>query len=97
MNKVLAGILIGILFLLYLTLFFGLYGLAISYLWKLFIVPVFHLPLLNIPQSVGLGLLCTMVVKPYQIQEEDEWQSIIRNLIRPLIFMLFGYMTTLFM
>lgn len=36
---------------------FGLvYGITVSILWGWFVVPLFHLPMLTIPQALGLSL-----------------------------------------
>lgn len=78
-------------------------GYAISVLWGWFITPVFGLPILNIPQAIGLGLIITFLTQAIDCRkdEDDTKTQIIKSIfiiiLRPLFALLIGYIVHLFM
>ena len=73
-------------------------GLAISMMWAWFVVPLFALPALSIPQAFGLVLLARMVVwhRPERKKEGDGFGKVLANaFVHPPLyagmFLLVGY------
>lgn len=47
-------------------------GWALTKLWVWFVVPVFHLPVLNIPQAIGIALVIGYLTMPTSKTEKDD-------------------------
>lgn len=80
-------------------------GFVLSKLWLWFIVPIFNLPILSIPIAIGISIIVAMLTyqiidtKPDDNVEKDvkEWANAVATIIVPLLFLLEGYIVTLFM
>lgn len=76
---------------------FALNGYVITKLWAWFIVPLFGLPLLNIPQAIGLDLVVTFltfhqtVYNPEPKDKKEKIQRGVQHFARPLFVLLTGY------
>lgn len=79
-------------------------GFTISVLWGWFIVPTFELPALSMTQALGLGITVgyfTSHLANHDWGEEDLDEKTFRVVVLPFaktgIFLLFGWIVTLFM
>lgn len=76
---------------------FALNGYVITKLWAWFIVPLFGLPLLNIPQAIGLDLVVTFltfhqtVYNPEPQDKKEKIQRAAQHVARPIFILLTGY------
>lgn len=72
-----------------------IHGWALSVLWSWFIVPIFSLPLLTIPQSIGVACVVALF-KSIPSSNKDETTGekvgkIVGGLIAPLFAVAFGW------
>lgn len=76
------------------------HGYALVVLWSWFIIPLFHLPPLTIPQALGVGLVAGLLTKEFDDGgDKDESESLgevlikatLKALIRPAFALLFGW------
>ncbi|MDB4984349.1 MAG: hypothetical protein JWM20_528 [Patescibacteria group bacterium] len=96
---------VGIICIAIVAIFIGttVNGLVLVKLWSWFVVPIFKLPVLNIPQALGLGLLISMLTKPdlsslKKEEEKKEWYvGLAKVIIAPLVTLLIGYIYLQFM
>jgi hypothetical protein len=98
MNKILLVVLgfVGILALVALSAIVN--GWILGILWAWFIIPVFALPALNIPQAIGLGMVVSYITFHYTKDEDTGWSRVVLTLImRPIVALGIGYIVTLFM
>jgi hypothetical protein len=68
-------------------------GFVLTKLWAWFIVPMFHLPELGLPQAIALALVVGWLTYSPRTRkpEKDEWKSGLTIFItRPLIALAFG-------
>lgn len=75
---------------------FILKGFVISQLWLWFIVPVFGLVSLTIPQAIGMALVIAIVTKDSAPHKYTTQESII-GFFSPLVTLAIGYVLTFFM
>lgn len=54
-------------------------GYALTFLWQWFIVAKFGLPVLNIPEAIGVAIVAGFLTK--QIQPTEEHKSVIERFI----------------
>lgn len=76
-------------------------GVAVMYLWNWFIHPL-GVKILTLPQSIGIALLISMTTmqrntKPKDKDPDDNKEALIWGLVRPPLFLLAGYIVTLFL
>jgi hypothetical protein len=75
----------------------------LSWLWLWFVVPIFHLPALNIVQAIGISMVVGfLTMQMSTAKEEDDKSKKKINLIADLIFHPFlvvgiGYIVHLFL
>lgn len=109
MEFILGGLLCGVLVF---AIIFGmaiLNGFVLSILWGWFIVPVFHLAVLSIPQAIGLGMIVAFLTYRYEEKDDNtkldkklgkkyinnfDWSVV---LLRYPLVLIFGYIVHLFM
>lgn len=81
-------------------------GYALSVLWRWFIVPIFYLPALNIPQALGLALVISMLTKDFDSNSDKESDDTLTDVlikatmkvfIKPAFALLFGWIVLQFM
>ena len=78
-------------------------GFALTVLWGWFIVPVFGLPVLAIVPAIGLvlvvGFLTHRVTKKSDSKSTSDMlvEALIASLLNPLVFLLIGWIVTLFL
>lgn len=77
-----------------LYIFFS-YGIAISYLWSWFVVPLGVKPI-SVPLAVGLVVLASMFNSVDIYKHETDTAKLIGFFIRPWIILFFGYLISLF-
>lgn len=74
-------------------------GYVLSVLWRWFIVPVFHLPVLSIVQAIGISMVVTMFT--YQAPEDvkgREWTDLIaRMFAKPALGLFFGWIVRMWL
>jgi hypothetical protein len=78
----------GFLLLLILT------GLLISYYWKWFIIPIFNVKAIDIPQSLGLSLfvsLFTSNARASEMSEKSNYDSLFKLILYYAFYALIGY------
>jgi len=80
-----------------------LYGWVFSILWSWFIVPLFSLPVLSVPEAIGIAMIIKMITYQYQDPSIGNKSIIelIGNLIgiaiiAPFIILFTGWIVTLF-
>ena len=57
-------------------------GWALSVLWKWFIAPVLGLPILSIPEAIGLAMVASYMTHQYIKADDGEgWELIARSLL----------------
>ena|SRR3990167_4864153 len=61
-------------------------GWALSTLWSWFVADFFGLPLLTIPQSIGIALLVGMFFSPSMKEKDEDVLSLFLNLVGKAIF-----------
>lgn len=75
-------------------------GFVISILWNWFMVPIFDLPSLSIISALGLSLVIAWFTSHNNTgknEEVDNKKAIILFIMRPILFLLIGYIVHLFM
>jgi hypothetical protein len=79
-------------------------GIVLRQLWLWFVVPLFEVPALSIPQAIGLGVIVGYLTHQdrYTKREGDEMLTaliygILSGIMTPLIGLLIGWIVTLFM
>lgn len=74
-------------------------GWVLGILWGWFIIPVFALPALNIPQAIGLGIVVSWLTYHYEKSDDNtDWVHAVTTVImRPIIVLLLGYIVTLYL
>ncbi len=76
-------------------------GWVISILWAWFVVPIFALPLLSIPQATGLGLLfnCTnhQTIKEPKDADTSLTEIVVTAILRPFLVLFIGWIVTWFL
>jgi hypothetical protein len=82
----------------FLPLVFVLDGLAIRVLWGWFVVPLFNAPALSIAAAIGLGLVASLFQHPPVADKDKDTSAKIGAVImRPVMYIAFGWLVTLFM
>lgn len=67
-------------------------GFVFSKLWAWFMVPIFGLPLVNLPQSIGILLIGGLMSYQFIPREEKELPAMIfSQLFMPLFGLIVGY------
>jgi hypothetical protein len=67
-------------------------GWALSILWGWFVVPVFGLPPLSIPQAIGIAVTFSLIAHQYVPSKDKEtWGPIVFAILSPFIAVLVGY------
>lgn len=83
---VITGVTIGLVVILLITIW---QGFVISRLWQWFIVPLFEVKGLSIPQAIGLALFAGMFTNESSSGKDDEsnakWIKVLIKLFAPLI------------
>lgn len=75
---------IGIAFILLLVLSAIINGFVLSILWSWFIVPLFGLPTLTIPQAIGISMIVSYLTRHSVLsgnEKQREWLDVISDLI----------------
>jgi len=97
---------LGIFYVLFLAVVSALLnGWVFSKLWLWFIVPVFELPVLNIPSAIGIGTVVSFLTYQYFQTKSDPdettgmavFRATVYTVLRPLMVLLFGYIVLQFM
>ncbi len=76
----------------------ALNGWALHILWGWFIVPVFALPMLEVPQAIGISVVVsflTVTIKP--MDNDDEYyptliKGVLTGFFKPLVFLATGFL-----
>lgn len=87
---------IGVIYLVILS--FIVDGFVLSVLWRWFISSLFNLPLLTIPYAIGISTIIGYL-RPYKktkTDKDDFQELLIAAIVRPLLFLLLGYIIHLF-
>jgi len=67
-------------------------GYVLSILWGWFAVPLFNLPILGIPQAVGLALIVSLATHQYVPSKEgDVWMPIVTTVLAPFCALAIGW------
>jgi len=63
-------------------------GWALSTMWGWFVVPLFHLPELNIPYAIGISMVVGMLVRQasQENKKEKSWSTIVAEIFAYAIF-----------
>ena len=75
-------------------------GYVLSILWKWFMVPLFHLPALNIPFAMGLALIVFLLTQrsSYIVTPiEERIKNLIYSFVYPGVALLAGWIITFWM
>lgn len=92
-----AGIIVAVAVPLVVAVLAMLNGWALSILWGWFVVPLFALPGLTVPQAIGLGLVSSLLAKQYIPSKGDDKASALVPFITPLCAIGFGWVVKLFL
>ncbi len=71
-------------------------GWVLSKLWAWFMVPIFHMPALSVPQSIGIALVIGYLTKQYSNAKEEDDPKKTRTfwalmLVKPFLALLIGF------
>lgn len=77
-------------------------GYALSVLWGWFVAPTFELPTLGIAQAIGIALVVTFLTHQYTDEDDKEFSekighAISASVLKPLIYLLIGWIAFQFM
>lgn len=74
-------------------------GFVLVHLWGWFFVPVLGLPLLSIPQAVGISLVVSFLTHQAHVEKEnpDGVKVLTSAFLRPLLALLIGWVVKQFM
>ena len=79
-------------------------GIALSIMWGWFIVPVFAAPPITVPAAIGLSIIIGYLTSDLSLKREvseDTTEAVIKlimiSILKPLAYLGFGYVVTLFM
>ena len=74
------------------------YGFTVSVMWGWFVVPLFHVAPLRIPFAIGLAYIVQFLTHPTRKPEDDPETGflLIMSLVKPLILLGAGWITTWF-
>ena len=79
-------------------------GYALKVLWGWFIVPIFHLPFLNIPSAIGISLVVGYLTKQADSYVDKDksagvriGESFLRAFLQPAIALFIGWIVQKFM
>jgi hypothetical protein len=68
-------------------------GYVLMVLWGWFMVPIFHLPMLAIAQSIGLACVVNLVTHQYiPSKKDDTWAPVAHAFIAPLMLFIVGWL-----
>lgn len=77
------------------------YGFVLTKLWSWFIVTTFSLPELGMPTAIGVALVIGFLTHQSQKTEEDPIEGVVRvgihGLINPALYLLMGYIVSMFL
>lgn len=59
----------GLLYLGIIVYGMAVSGMVLAWMWFWFMVPIFHLPVLSIPQAIGISMVVSFVTKNFEIDE----------------------------
>lgn len=73
-------------------------GFVIQHLWGWFIVRQFHLSSLGLAEAIGIGLLCSALgnYTYVKLDRSAALESFVVNLVRPILFLIVGYIVYTF-
>jgi hypothetical protein len=91
-----AGLLLGLGFIVLLVVSSIWSGYVLSILWSWFMVTTFGLPELSIPQAIGLSLILGYFHRA-TTKEQDPAAALAVVLVSPLIFLMIGWVVKGFM
>lgn len=78
-----------------------LFGFVFKTLWGWFIVPIFHLPQLNMASSIGIGLVVGYITSRRDTSDEDPIEAVAGSIVHKALAALFalgvGWIVHLFM
>lgn len=81
-------------------------GIVLQKFWLWFVMPVFNFPVLTLPIAIGICLVVSMLTYQFDFskikdtskeKEVQSWVSAFGSVLFPLIYLLEGYIVTLFM
>jgi hypothetical protein len=75
-------------------------GFVLSIMWGWFVVGLFGLPALSIPQAIGISLVVAMLAhqRPPERTDDDDWlTSIAYSVIAPLLTLCVGWVVKAFL
>ncbi len=76
------------------------FGWVFSILWGWFVVPVFEIREIAIPEAIGLSLIINPIKVRYNTEDitkaEDKWNRLVFVIVAPAMSLLFGYITLQF-
>lgn len=72
-------------------------GIVLQALWAWFMVPTFGWPHLNLPNSIGVGLVVSFLTHQYvPTDDTDLRKMIVDNFLFPLLALVLGFLVHLF-
>lgn len=84
-------------------------GIVLQKFWIWFVIPIFNFPVLTLPLAIGICLVVSMLTYQFDFSKlkakkdlstDDEiksWVATISTVLLPLLYLLEGYIVTLFM
>lgn len=89
-----------LLYLIFTIIMIFVNGFVIMKVWNWFINPYFGLMTLNLPMGIGIGLLAQSMTGSTQYNEQTEEErvtSLIMTIIVPILILITGFITQLFL
>lgn len=83
--------------MMFVSFFVVLNGYTVSVLWEWFIIPVFMVDALNIPQATGIALIISYLTSGTPAKEDDKYKTVGIVIAKPLLALLIGYIVTFFL
>ena len=79
-------------------------GFVLTILWKWFMIPVFSLPAINVPQAIGISMLISFLTHQQNGNKKEDkeqfelWVSLLFNaLLNPLLVLGIAWIVQLFL
>ncbi len=77
-------------------------GLVLGQLWAWFIVPMFHLPQIGVPEAIGLSLLVGFLTKDLTVNRESDkdkewWEPALIAFLYPTITLVMAWVVHMFL
>ena len=71
-DKTTLGCVLALVTLMAIPFAYALDGYALTILWKWFVLAKFNLPIINVPEAIGLAIIIGYLTKQIQLRDKDK-------------------------